>query len=87
MVANHVSSEKRARQTIKKNKVNVMKRSRTKTLVKKLRTALEAKDKKTAATLFTEVQSSLAKIGRSSVTHKRTVGRLTSRLASQLHKI
>ena len=48
-MANHKSSEKRAKQDIKKNLLNKVNESKTKTAVKKVRDAITAGDKKAAA--------------------------------------
>ena len=61
-MANHKSSEKRNRQTIKKRAVNRAADSKVKTFIKKLRTSIEEKDKAAAVVLMKEVQSLLAKL-------------------------
>ena len=66
-MANHKSSEKRAKQDIKKNAVNKMNESKAKTAVKKVRDAITAGDKKTAASLLTAAQAELRKLAKSGV--------------------
>ena len=46
-MANHKSSEKRVRQTLKRNEVNRSNRSRLRTQIKKLRSAITSADKAT----------------------------------------
>lgn len=86
-MANHKSSEKRAKQDIKKNAVNKMNESKAKTAVKKVRDAITAGDKKTAATLLTAAQAELRKLAKSGVIKLNAAARKTSRLASQVNKI
>lgn len=86
-MANHKSSEKRAKQDIKKNAVNKMNESKAKTAVKKVRDAITAGDKKTAASLLTAAQAELRKLAKSGVIKLNAAARKTSRLASQINKI
>lgn len=86
-MANHKSSEKRAKQDIKKNAVNKMNESKAKTAVKKVRDAITAGDKKAAATLFTAAQAELRKLAKSGVIKLNSAARKTARLASQINKI
>lgn len=86
-MANHKSSEKRAKQDIKKNAVNKMNESKAKSAVKKVRDAITAGDKKTAATLLTAAQAELRKLAKSGVIKLNAAARKTSRLASQVNKI
>ncbi len=86
-MANHKSSEKRNRQTIKKRAVNRAADSKVKTFIKKLRTSIEEKDKATAVVLMKDVQSLLAKLGKKGMLKDNAVARKTSRLASQVAKI
>ncbi len=86
-MANHKSSEKRAKQDIKKNLVNKVNESKTKTAVKKVRDAIATGDKKAAAELLKTAQSSLRKLAKTGVIKTETAGRRTSRLASQINKL
>ncbi len=86
-MANHKSSEKRAKQDIKKNAVNKMNESKAKSAVKKVRDAITAGDKKSAATLLTAAQAELRKLAKSGVIKLNAAARKTSRLASQVNKI
>ncbi len=86
-MANHKSSEKRAKQDIKKNAVNKMNESKAKTAVKKVRDAIAAGDKKTAASLLTTAQAELRKLAKTGVVKLNAAARKTSRLASQINKI
>ncbi|MCK6594990.1 MAG: 30S ribosomal protein S20 [Bacteriovoracaceae bacterium] len=86
-MANHKSSEKRAKQDIKKSAVNKTNESKAKTAIKKVRDAITAGDKKTAATLLTSAQAELRKLAKTGVIKTNTAARKTSRLASQVNKI
>jgi small subunit ribosomal protein S20 len=86
-VANHKSSEKRAKQDIKKTAVNKANESSAKTAVKKVRDAIAAGDKKAAADLLKSAQSSLRKLVKTGVLKLENAGRKTSRLATQINKL
>ena len=86
-MANHKSSEKRARQDIKKNLVNKVNESKTKTAVKKVRDALVAGDKKVAVEALKNAQAELRKLAKTGVIKLNTAARKTSRLASQINNL
>lgn len=84
-MANHKSSEKRARQDIKKNLANKVNESKTKSAVKKVRDAITAGDKKAAAAVLKTAQAELRKLAKTGVIKANTAARKTSRLASQIN--
>lgn len=86
-MANHKSSEKRARQTIKKREINKIKKSATKTEIKKLRDLVAQKNSDAAKKQLLVVQSKLAKLGKSSAVHKNYTARMTSRLTGLVNTI
>ena len=86
-MANHKSSVKRAKQTIKKAMVNKRRRSPVRTAMKALRIAITEKNKKVAEELFPKVQGLLASCGQSSAMEKKQTARTTSRIAAQINKI
>ena len=86
-MANHKSSEKRAKQDIKKNLVNKMNESKSKSAVKKVRDAIAAGDKKGAAALLKTAQAELRKLAKTGVIKLNTSARKTSRLASQINSL
>lgn len=86
-MANHKSSEKRARQDIKKNLVNKTNESKGKTAVKKVRDAITAGDKKAAALLLQTAQAELRKLAKTGVIKLNAAARKTSRLASQINTL
>ena len=86
-MANHKSAKKRIRQTAKRNFTNRWKTSRVRTEIKKLRTAIENKDKEAALSLLPTVQTLLDKLAKTSALKKQTAARKNSRLASQVSKL
>lgn len=84
-MANHKSSEKRAKQDIKKNLVNKANESKSKTAIKKVRDAITAGDKTGAATFLATAQAELRKLAKTGVIKLNTAARRTSRLASQVN--
>ena len=84
-MANHKSSEKRAKQDIKKNLNNKVNESKTKTAVKKVRDAITAGDKKTAVDVLKTAQAELRKLAKNGVIKANAAARRTSRLASQIN--
>lgn len=84
-MANHKSSEKRAKQDIKKNLANKVNESKGKTAVKKVRDAITAGDKSAAAEFFKSAQAELRKLAKTGVIKLNTAARRTARLASQVN--
>jgi small subunit ribosomal protein S20 len=83
-VANHKSSVKRAKQTIKKTEQNKMAKSRVKSVVKAVRQAIEAKNTKLAQELLPTAQRYLDRLSKTGVIKDGAAGRKISRLASQV---
>ena len=83
-MANHKSSEKRAKQEKTRRMTNKMKTAKARTTVKSLRDAIAKGDKSTAATLLSKAQSLLAKLAKSPAMKKQTASRKTSRLTKQV---
>ena len=86
-MATHKSSEKRARQDIKKTLVNKMNESKSKTSVTKVRDAISTGDKKAASLLLKKAQGELQKLAKTGVIKKTTAARRTSRLATQINNL
>ncbi len=83
-MANHVSSLKRARQTVTRTAVNRANRSRVRGSLRLLREALVKGDVKAAQTQYRETVSTLDKSVQKGVFHKNTVSRYKSRLNARL---
>ena len=86
-MANHKSAEKRARQTVVRTERNKVRKSKTKSVIKKLRAAIASGDKTTAVSLLPEAQSLLARLGKKGVVPKNNASRRTGRLAQQIAKL
>jgi small subunit ribosomal protein S20 len=88
-VANHASSEKRNRQTVKRTERNRALRSEFRTLVKSARSSIE-KDARAnpdaALKAFRAAAAALDGAVTAGVLHRATASRKVSRLASALHK-
>jgi small subunit ribosomal protein S20 len=86
-VANHPSAEKRNRQRIKRTLRNRSVKSAVRTLVKRVRTALEAKDSAKAAEALKIAVVALDKAASKGVVHVKSASRQVSRLSAQVHKL
>ncbi len=83
-MANHVSSLKRARQTVTKTAVNRANRSRIRGSLRLLREALAKGDVKAAQEQYRETVSALDKSAQKGVLHSNTVSRYKSWLNARL---
>jgi small subunit ribosomal protein S20 len=83
-MANHVSSLKRARQTVVKTEVNRANRTRVRGSLRLMREALTHGDVTAAQTQFRATVSALDKSVQKGVLHKNTVSRYKSRLNARL---
>ncbi len=86
-MANHPSAEKRNRQRIKRTLRNRTVSSSVRTLVKRVRTALHAKDKDAATTALKIATVALDKAATKGVVHPKAASRTISRLAAQIHQL
>jgi len=80
LVANHVSSLKRARQDLKKRALNRTQRSTMRTAIKKVESAIEAGDQNAANVALKSAVSLLDRAGRKGLIHARQASRRVSRL-------
>ena len=83
-MANHKSAEKRVRQNAKRNEINRSNRSKLRTQVKKLRSALAATDKKQSSDLLNPTVSLIDKAVNKGLIHKNTAARYKSRLTKHV---
>ena len=83
-MANHVSSLKRARQTITRTAVNRANRSRVRTSLRDLREALVQGDVTAAQAQYRSTVSTLDKSVKKGILHDNTVSRYKSRLNARL---
>lgn len=86
-MANHKSAEKRARQNLKRQKINHRLIAEVRTIEKKLQKALTDKDKKTADSLFHRLTSKMGKAAQKKCFHSNKASRKISRLATAVHKL
>jgi small subunit ribosomal protein S20 len=84
-VANHPSAEKRNRQRIVRTARNRAISSSVRTLVKRVRTALHAKDQTAATTALKAATVALDKAATKGAVHVKAASRTISRLAAQVH--
>jgi small subunit ribosomal protein S20 len=80
-LAIHPSAIKRHRQSLKKRSVNKDVKSRLRTLIKKVRQAIETKDGQQISAQISEVSSALGKAVSKGVIKRNTASRWLSRLS------
>jgi small subunit ribosomal protein S20 len=83
-MATHKSSEKRARQTIKRNEINRARRSSIQGLVKAVDDAVASKDEAAAIKAQRAAEAGLARGAGRGTLHWKTAARKTSRLAKRV---
>jgi len=86
-MANHKSAEKRVRQTLKRNEVNRRNRSRLRTQIKKLRTALTSHDQAVSSEQLNPTVSLIDKMVNKGVLHRNTAARYKSRLTRHVNEL
>ncbi|HEU0156673.1 MAG TPA: 30S ribosomal protein S20 [Stellaceae bacterium] len=86
-MANHKSAEKRLRQTEKRTAINRARKSRVRTFVKKVETAIAGGDKDEAQSALRLAQPELHRAVTKGVLHKNTAARKLSRLALRINAL
>ncbi len=86
-MANHVSSLKRARQTIVKTAVNRANKSKLRGTLRALREAIAGGDKQTLVAVYRETVSVLDKSVQKGVLHKNTASRYKGRLNARVKAV
>ncbi len=86
-MANHKSSKKSIRKTIRRNNVNRVAVSKLRSTIKKLVAFIENKDKKGALAFLPAAQSEIMKNVTKGTLKKNTASRKISRLSTQIKKI
>lgn len=86
-MANHPSADKRNRQRIKRTLRNRTVTTQVRNVVKRVRAALEAKDKKAATAALKTAIKTLDKAATKGVVHVKAVSRTVSRLSAQVAKL
>ena len=83
-MANTASAKKRNRQTVKRTERNAARKSRMRTFVKKVETAIAGGDKNAAASALQAAQPEMQRAAGKGVIHRNTVGRKISRLSARI---
>ena len=86
-MAHHKSAKKRIRQTARRTEVNGARRSRIRTFVKKVETAIASGDKSAAESAFKEAQPEMHRGVSKGVLHRNTVARKLSRLSQRIRTL
>jgi small subunit ribosomal protein S20 len=86
-MANNPSAEKRIRQTEKRTERNRARRSRVRTYLRKVETAIEGGKKDEALAAFKAAQPEMQRAVGKGVLHLNTVARKLSRLAARIKAI
>ena len=86
-MANHVSSLKRARQTITKTAINRANKSKLRGALRLMREALVAGDKTTLVATYRTTVSTLDKAVQKGVLHKNTASRYKGRLNARVKNV
>ena len=86
-MANNPSARKRIRQTEKRTERNRARRSRVRTFLRKVETAITGGDKSTAQAAFQAMQPELQRAASKGVFHANTVARKLSRLSARIKSL
>ena len=86
-MANNPSATKRIRQTERRTERNQARRSRMRTFVKKVETAIASGDKAAAAEALRAAQPEMQRAATKGVTHANTVARKLSRLSARIKSL
>ena len=83
-MANTKSAEKRIRQTAKRTARNTARKSRMRTFIKKVETAIAGGDKTVAAEALRVAQPEMQRAANKGVVHSNTMSRKLSRLSARI---
>lgn len=83
-MANTTSAQKMVRKIERRTAVNKSRRSRVRTFIKKLDTAVEAGDQQAAQTAFQTAEAEIMRAVSKGVIHKNTAARKVSRLSKRV---
>ena len=86
-MANHKSAKKRIRQTARRTTVNGARRSRIRTFIKKVESALAAGDQSAAQEALKAAQPEMMRGAQKGVFHKNTMSRKLSRLSAAIKQL
>ena len=83
-MANHASAKKRIRQTARRSDVNNMRRTRIRSFIKKVESAIEGGDRSAATEALKVAQPYMMQGAGRGIFHKNTISRKLSRLSAQI---
>jgi small subunit ribosomal protein S20 len=86
-MANHKSAEKRIRQNARRNEINRSNRSKLRTSIKKLRSAVASHDQSGSTELLIPTVSLIDKAVNKGIIHKNTAARYKSRLTKHVNDL
>lgn len=86
-MANHKSAEKRIRQNARRNEINRSNRSKLRTQIKKLRSAIAGSDKNVSGELLNPTVSVIDKAVNKGLIHRNTAARYKSRLTKHVAEL
>jgi small subunit ribosomal protein S20 len=86
-MANTKSAQKRMRQTVKRTERNQARKSRMRTFIKKVETAIAGGDKEAANVALRAAQPEMQRAAGKGVIHANTVSRKLSRLSARVKAI
>ena len=86
-MANTKSAIKRTRKISRQTKVNRSRKSRFKSVLKKMNVLIEKKDKKEAKALLPKLNSELMRIAKTGVIKKKNASRNVSRITKKINSL
>jgi small subunit ribosomal protein S20 len=86
-MANTASARKRIRQTERRTERNHARKSRMRTFIKKVETAIAGGDKAVAAEALRAAQPEMQRAATNGVVHSNTISRKISRLAARIKSL
>jgi len=86
-MANTDSARKRIRQNTVRTARNTARKSRMRTFIKKVETAIAGGDQKAAVAALREAQPEMQRASGKGVIHKNTIARKLSRMSARIKKI
>jgi small subunit ribosomal protein S20 len=86
-MANTTSAKKAARKIARRTLVNTSRRSRMRTVVRKVEEAIASGDRNSAVAAFQAAEPELMRAAQKGVVHKNTASRKISRLSQRIAKL
>jgi small subunit ribosomal protein S20 len=86
-MANTPSAKKAQRQIVRRTEVNKARRSRMRTMVRKVEEAIASGDRASAMTALQQAEPTLVRAAQKGVVHRNSASRKVSRLSQQIAKL